>query len=73
MQVNERDAFPTQFANYDLFNNLRIGASGNELLHRALEQARPEFESRRVGDISIPVSPGSSGPTWPGLRVSRWS
>jgi len=64
-------AFPTQFANYDLFNTLRRGASGNELLRRALEQALPEFESRRVGDISITISPESSGPNCYLLAVTN--
>lgn len=74
--------FFKQVGNDELFRALRRGPSGNEYLRQAFKQARPEFESRRVRDLSIAVSAASSGPdhylisvtntgsrTYEGLRV----
>ena len=48
--------------NDELFGWLRRGAAGNEILQRALDDARPGFEGCRVSDLRITVSAEGSAP-----------
>ena len=57
--------------NSDFFSWLRRGFSGNELLQKAFNDARPDFERRRVSDLSITVTADKSAPDRYALAITN--